>query len=69
MNLLRAGTVSVADLARSRHMYEQWLDYETVESGAVGAALAASWNAPGAEGAAYAVLRSASEADVYLRLV
>ena len=50
-------------------MYGQWLDYETVESGVVGAALAGSWNAPGAEGAAYAVLRSASKADVYLRLV
>ena len=69
MNLLRAGTVSVSDLARSRQLYERWLDYETLEQGEVGAALAASWGAPGAAGARYAVLRPASHADIYLRLV
>lgn len=69
MNRLRAGTVSVADLARSRRIYERWLDYETVERGEVGAGLAASWGAPGTAGAPYALLRPASRADTYLRLI
>ncbi len=69
MNLLRAGTVTVADLARSRALYEQWLDYEVVDQGLVDAALAASWNAPATAGAPYALLGPASKAAVYLRLV
>ena len=69
MHLLKAGTVSVADLGRSRELYEQWLDYRTLEQGEVVPALAASWGAPGAAGAPYAVLQPASGADIYLRLV
>ena len=69
MHLLKAGTISVADLARSRALYEQWLDYETVEEGAVDAALAASWGAPGTAGARCAVLRPASGSDISLRLI
>ncbi len=69
MHLLRAGTVSVCDLAQSRQRYERWLDYETVEQGEVGASLAASWGSPGTAGARFAVLRPASHTDIYLRLV
>ena len=69
LNLLRAGTVSVSDLARSRRMYEQWLDYETIEQGEVGSDLAESWGAPRSADAAYALLQPASKANIYLRLV
>ena len=69
MHLLRAGTVSVADLSRSRALYEQWLDYRVLEQGEVAPALAASWGAPGAAGAPYALLQPASRANIYLRLV
>ncbi len=69
MNPLRAGTVSVRDLAQSCQMYEKWLDYETIEQGKIPAALAESWGAPRCAGAAYAVLRPASQVDIYLRLV
>lgn len=69
MHLLKAGTISVADLVRSRELYEQWLDYRTLEQGKVAPALAASWGAPGAAGAPYAVLQPASGADILLRLV
>ena len=69
MHLLRAGTVSVSDLARSRRLYERWLDYETIEQGTVEASLAASWGAPGTAGAPYAVLQPASKASIYLRLI
>ena len=69
MHLLRAGTVSVRDLARSRRIYERWLDYETIEQGRVDSTLAASWGANRAAGADYAVLQPASGAEIYLRLV
>lgn len=69
MHLLRAGTVSVRDLAQSRDLYERWLDYETIEQGRIDDALATSWGASGASGAAYAVLQPASKANIYLRLV
>ena len=69
MHLLKAGTISVADLSRSRDLYEHWLDYRTLEQGKVEPALAASWGAPGAAGAPCAVLQPASGAEIYLRLV
>ena len=69
MNLLRAGTVSVADLGVSRGLYEHYLDYRTVEAGIVEPSLATAWGTPKASGCAYAVLRPASAADIYLRLV
>lgn len=69
MHLLRAGTISVGDLRQSRGLYERWLDYRTLEQGQVDEGLAASWGAPGAGGAPYAVLQPASGAPIYLRLV
>ena len=69
MHLLRAGTVSVADLDRSRELYERWLDYRTVEQGLVERALAASWGTPAVAGARCAVLGPASGADICLRLI
>ena len=69
MHLLRAGTVSVADLDRSRELYERWLDYRTVEQGQVERALAASWGTPAVAGARCAVLGPASGADICLRLI
>ena len=69
MHLLKAGTISVTDLGRSRDLYEHWLDYRTLEQGKVEPALAASWGAPGAAGAPCAVLQPASGAEIYLRLV
>ena len=69
MNLLRAATVSVADLGASRALYERYLGYRTLETGIVDAPLAAAWGAPKASGSAHAILQPASGAEVYLRLV
>lgn len=69
MHLLRAGTISVADLDRSRELYERWLDCRALEQGEVGSALAASWGTPAVAGARCAVLGPASGADIYLRLI
>lgn len=69
MKMLRCATLVVRDAARSARLYEEWLDYRTVESGQVPGALAASWDAPGTAGASYAVLAPASGRDTYLRFV
>ncbi len=69
MHLLRAATVTVRDLDQSLRNYCDWLDYAPVERGEVSAGLAASWGAPAAAGARFAVLAPASGTEVYLRLV
>ena len=69
MKLLRAATLSVADVKRSAELYSRWLDYRVVEEGALDAALAASWGAPASAKAPYCVMQPASGAEVYLRFV
>ncbi|MYB37371.1 MAG: hypothetical protein F4Y26_08330 [Gammaproteobacteria bacterium] len=66
---LRAGTVCVADVARSREAYERALEYRTVEIGTVSGSLAESWAAPDVAGAAYALLQPPSSAETWVRLV
>jgi catechol 2,3-dioxygenase-like lactoylglutathione lyase family enzyme len=69
--LLRIQMVTVAtdDVDGFRGLYEQWLHYETVETGQVTAALAASWGAPASAGRDYALLHSAGTEDVWLRVI
>lgn len=69
MKLLRAATLTVADVARSVELYGQWLDHRVVESGALETDLAASWGAPDSAGRPYAVLQPESGAEVFLRFV
>ncbi len=69
MKLLRAATLSVADLDRSVELYCTWLDYTLEERGSVDRALAGSWGSPSATGARCAVLRPASGHDIFIRLV
>lgn len=69
MQLLRAATLTVADLNRSVGNYSRYLDYTVVERGDLPADLAASWGAPKSAGKAYAIMAPASGAEIYLRLV
>ncbi len=69
MKLLRAATLSVANLDRSIDLYGRWLDYTVAERGPLDAALATSWGTPGAAGRPSAVLRPASGHDIFLRFV
>jgi len=69
VKLMRAATLSVADLARSIDLYCEWLDYSVEEQGTVDADLAASWGAPLAAGRTYAVLRPSSGYDIFIRLI
>jgi catechol 2,3-dioxygenase-like lactoylglutathione lyase family enzyme len=69
MRLLRAATLSVADLERSVDAYAATFDYRIVERGRVDAGLARSLDAPAAVDAPMAVLGPASGASVFIRLV
>ena len=46
MKLIRAATLSVADLDRAVDNYCEWLDYSVEEQGELDAGLAASWDSP-----------------------
>lgn len=69
MNLLRAATVTVADLSRSIALYSEFLDYRLVEQDTLPAQLCDSWAAPASSGQPFAVLEPASGTDIYLRLI
>ena len=69
MKLMRAATLSVADLNRSIDTYCEWLDYSVEEMGELESSLANSWGCPGAAGRRYAILRPASGRDIFIRFV
>ncbi len=69
MKLMRAATLSVADLDRSIALYTEWLDYQLEERGRLDEDLAASWGCPRSAGRDVAVLRPASGHDIFLRFV
>ena len=68
MKLMRAATLSVADLDRSVNLCTQWLDYSVAEQGKVTDNLAASWGCGNAPGRRQAFLRPAS-GHLLIRLV
>jgi len=69
MKLLRAATVTVADLSRTISNYETYCDYTVVERGEINTELAESWGTPKSAGCPYAVMQPASGADIFLRFV
>ena len=69
MDTIRCATLTVSDLARSRGLYSDWLDYAVVEDGRVPGSLAESWGTPKVAGAPYSVLRPASGKPVFLRII
>jgi catechol 2,3-dioxygenase-like lactoylglutathione lyase family enzyme len=69
VKLLRAATLTIANLNRSQALYRDWLYYETVESGVLAADLAASWGAPNSAGKRYVVMQPKSGAEIYLRFI
>ncbi|MEM0986558.1 MAG: hypothetical protein AAGJ32_09945 [Pseudomonadota bacterium] len=69
MKLLRAATLTVADLSRSTRNYCQYFDYSVIETGEVPEDLAASWDAPASAGRPYAILAPSSGAEIYIRFI
>lgn len=62
-------TLVVGNLATVEPAYRQDLDYETVERGRVSTELAGAWDTPAMAGRGYVLMRPASGAAVYLRLI
>lgn len=69
MKLLRAATLTVADLDQSVANYSQYFDHELVERGRVAEDLAASWDTPASAGQPYAILAPSSGTEIYVRMV
>lgn len=69
MKLLRAATLTVADLDAARRRYSEFLDYSVVDEGNVPEDLAASWDAPKSADLPYLVMEPASGTDIFLRLI
>lgn len=69
MKLLRAATLTVADLDASEALYRDVLDYSTEWKGPLPDDLAKAWDAPKSAGRKSCVMRPASGADIFLRLV
>jgi hypothetical protein len=68
-NILRAATLSVADIDATAERYLRYFDYAVVEDGPIDLALARSWAAPACAHRRQVVLQPASGADVFIRLV
>jgi catechol 2,3-dioxygenase-like lactoylglutathione lyase family enzyme len=66
---LRCATITCRSVEDAAALYQRSLGFDITERGVVSAALAASWNAPACEGAAYAVLAPPSGETTYLRFV
>jgi len=69
MKLLRAATLTVADIKRSTSLYAEFFDYSIVEEGLVDSNLAASWSAPNSAGQPYAIMQPSSGAEIYIRFI
>lgn len=69
MNLLRAATLSVANLQNAINLYSEWLDYSVEEQGTLNSGLAASWGSANSAGRPFAVLRPSSGYDIFIRLI
>ena len=69
MKLLRAATVTVSDLNRTKGLYSAYFDYAVVEEGLIDTALAESWQTPNTAGRPYVVMQPRSGAEIYLRFV
>ena len=69
MNALRAATLGVVDVDATAARYARCFDYAVVERGTISAALAGLWHTPALAGRQQVVMRPASGADVFIRLV
>jgi len=69
MELIRAATLTVSDITRSKGLYCEWLGYNEVENGTISSTLAQSWDTPNTAGQPYCVLQPKSGADVFIRMI
>jgi hypothetical protein len=66
---IKMATVAAADVNQVEKLYNQWLDYKTVEKSKVSDAMAKSWGAPKMAGRPFVLMNSKGSPDVYIRAV
>ncbi|MEM7483477.1 MAG: hypothetical protein AAF481_20145 [Acidobacteriota bacterium] len=66
---IEAATITATDLAATEHAWTRHLEYTVADRGAIDTTLATTWGAPSQAGQDYVLLRPASGADVFIRLV
>jgi hypothetical protein len=69
MRLLRAATLVTPDPDATARLYQDWFDYQPVETGNISPELSAAWGTPAMAGRRYSVVMPASGTPVYLRFV
>ncbi len=69
MNLIRAATLTVSNLANSIELYTSYFAYSVVEQGYISAELASSWGTPNSAGRPFAIIQPSSGAEVYIRFI
>lgn len=69
INAILMVTLVVADLGAAERAYIDWLGFRLTDRGTVTTQQAADWNTTAVAGSRYAILQSASGAEVYLRLI
>ncbi|MBM4229394.1 MAG: hypothetical protein FJ184_01430 [Gammaproteobacteria bacterium] len=62
-------TLVVPNLADAERAYAEWLGFRVTERGSISSKLAASWGTPLVAGSSYLLLKSASDSEVYLRVI
>ncbi len=66
---IKIATVGAINTSATTKLYEQWLDYQQVESGLVSNAMAKNWGTPAMVGKPWTLLQGKSGDDVYLRVI
>lgn len=66
---IKIASVGTTDVASTKNLYSEWLNYHVVEEGTISATLAMSWGAEAMEGREYALMQGESGDDVYLRAI
>ena len=69
MNLLRASTLCVQSLEKSRSLYCNVFGYKAIENGKIDEQTAETWGAKKTEGLPYTLLQPESKSNVFLRLI
>ncbi len=66
---IKMATVAAPDVNKIEKIYNEWLDYKTIEKGKVSDAMAKSWGAPNSAGRPFVLMNSVGSPDVYIRAV
>jgi hypothetical protein len=66
---IKMATVAASDVAQIEKLYNEWLDYKTIEKGKISEAMANSWGTPKMAGRPFVTMNSKGSPDVYILAV